>query len=58
VWSASKRSRNRVEPINPNARSYSWRQKAEQTRELAYRLTAKAKPRLLEIADAYDGLQD
>jgi hypothetical protein len=37
----------------------SWRQKAEETRELAYRVTvAKAKPRLLEIADAYDGLQD
>jgi hypothetical protein len=35
------------------------RQKAEETREFAHRVTvAKAKPRLLEIADAYDQLQD
>jgi hypothetical protein len=44
---------------SPELYSQSCRQKAEQTRELAHRVTvAKAKPRLLEIADTYDGLQD
>jgi hypothetical protein len=43
----------------PEPRYQSWRQKAGQTRELAHRVTvAKAKTWLLEIADAYDGLQD
>lgn len=37
----------------------SWRQKAEETRELANRMTvAQAKPKLLEIADVYGRLQD
>jgi hypothetical protein len=43
----------------PYPNSQSWRQKAEQARDLAYRVTvAKAKPGLLEIADTYDRLQD
>ena len=46
-------------PDRPTAPCQSLRQKAEETRELAHRITvAKAKPRLLEIADAYDQLQD
>jgi len=48
-----------ADPRRPSLLRQSWRQKAEETRELAHRLTvAKAKPRLLEIADAYDQLQD
>lgn len=43
----------------PHLHSQSWRQKAEQARDLAYRVTvANAKPGLLEIADTYDRLQD
>ncbi|MGB9164606.1 MAG: hypothetical protein WCC41_09180 [Rhodomicrobium sp.] len=43
----------------PHSHSQSWRRKAEQARDLAYRVTvAKAKPGLLEIADTYDRLQD
>jgi hypothetical protein len=43
----------------PHSHSQSWRRKAEQARDLAYRVTvAKAKPELLEIADTYDRLQD